>query len=167
MKILTRRLFLLLMILFFMLLQITVNGFNKSLEGKALVATNWWPQYVNASDYCNWYRIVCNKAGSVIEISKYDDNLEGNLGTLDFSSFPNLVSLRLENCSLEGSIPEQIGLLSNFTELSLWGNQLTGNLPISLTNLTHLIYLNLSRNKFSGQPQRPRLEHKSTQWIHP
>ncbi|KAJ0601727.1 putative non-specific serine/threonine protein kinase [Helianthus annuus] len=25
-----------------------------------------------------------------------------------------------------------------------------GNLPISLTNLTHLIYLNLSRNKFSG-----------------
>ncbi|KAJ0944508.1 putative leucine-rich repeat domain superfamily [Helianthus annuus] len=97
MKILTRRLFLLLMILFFMLLQITVNGFNKSLEGKALVATNWWPQYVNVSDdYCNWYEIYCNEAGSVTDISFYNHNLEGYLGSLDFSSFPNLVSLRLE-----------------------------------------------------------------------
>ncbi|MFS7922565.1 putative non-specific serine/threonine protein kinase [Helianthus anomalus] len=149
MKILTS---LLLMILFFMLSQATVNGFNKSLEAKALVATNWWPQHANVSDdYCNWDGISCNDAGSVTDIYLYDENLEGNLGSLDFSSFPNLVILGLENCSLEGSIPEQIGLLSNLTQLSLQRNQLTGNLPVSLTNLIRLKTLHLSGNSFSGE----------------
>ncbi|KAJ0768858.1 putative protein kinase RLK-Pelle-LRR-XI-1 family [Helianthus annuus] len=154
MKILTRRrLLLLLMILLFFMLseETTAIGFNKSLEAKALVATNWWPQYLNASDCCNWYGIVCNKAGSVIEISMYGNNLEGGLGSLDFSSFPNLVSLRLDKCSLEGSIPEQIGLLSNLTQLSLSGNRLTGNLPDSFNNLIRLKSFTLSRNSFSGE----------------
>ncbi|KAM0029561.1 putative protein kinase RLK-Pelle-LRR-XI-1 family [Helianthus debilis subsp. tardiflorus] len=136
---------------FFMLSQATTNGFNKSLQAKALLATNWWPQYVNASgDHCNWPGIHCNKAGSVIEISMYGNNLEGDLGSLDFSSFPNLVSLRLDECAVEGSIPEQIGFLSDLNFLSLWGNRLTGNLPVSLTNLTRLENLDLSYNNFSG-----------------
>ncbi|KAM0029566.1 putative protein kinase RLK-Pelle-LRR-XI-1 family [Helianthus debilis subsp. tardiflorus] len=150
MKILTP-LLLLLMILFFLLSEeTTANGFNKSLEAKALVATNWWPHVNVSDDYCNWDGIYCNEAGSVTDIYLYDENLEGNLGSLDFSSFPNLVILGLENCSLEGSIPEQIGVLSNLTQLSLSGNKLTGKLPVSLANLTHLEVLYLSNNNFSG-----------------
>ncbi|KAJ0944561.1 putative protein kinase RLK-Pelle-LRR-XI-1 family [Helianthus annuus] len=154
MKILTHRRLLLLMILLFFMLseETTANGFNKSLQAKALVATNWWPQHVNVpDDYCNWDGINCNEAGSVTSIYLDNENLEGNLGSLDFSSFPNLVSLHLENCSLEGSIPEQIGLLSNLTQLSLQWNQLTGNLPVSLTHLIRLKYLFLSGNSFSGE----------------
>ncbi|KAJ0768861.1 putative protein kinase RLK-Pelle-LRR-XI-1 family [Helianthus annuus] len=154
MKILTRRLLLLLLLmilLFFMLSEeTTANGFNKSLEAQALVATNWWPHVNVSDDYCNWYEIYCNEAGSVTDIYLYDENLEGNLGSLDFSSFPNLVILYICKCGVEGSIPEQIGLLSNLNELSLWGNQLTGNLPVSFSNLTDLEYLYLSNNHFSG-----------------
>ncbi|KAJ0768862.1 putative protein kinase RLK-Pelle-LRR-XI-1 family [Helianthus annuus] len=118
----------------------TANGFNKSLQAKALLATNWWPPYVNASgDHCNWDGIF------------YNHNLEGYLGSLNLSSFPNLVSLDLINCGLEGSISEQIGLLSNLTFLSLYGNRLRGNLPVSLTNLTHLEHLDLGVNNFSGE----------------
>ncbi|XP_076916441.1 uncharacterized protein LOC143576167 [Bidens hawaiensis] len=144
---------LLLTILFFMLSQTTATHFNNSsLEGKALVATNWWPQYVNASNHCTWDEITCDEAGSVIAIFLYDhDKLEGNLGSLDFSSFPNLDTLFIHNCGLEGSIPEQIGLLSNLTELSLRGNRLSGNLPLSLTNLTRLEVLSLFMNNFSGE----------------
>ncbi|KAJ0802052.1 putative leucine-rich repeat domain superfamily [Helianthus annuus] len=74
-----------------------------------------------------------------------------DMGSLDFSSFPNLVGLYIESCGLEGSIPVQIGLLSNLTYLSLWANRLTGNLPVSLTNLTHLKHLDLYSNNFSGK----------------
>ncbi|MFS7922551.1 putative protein kinase RLK-Pelle-LRR-XI-1 family [Helianthus anomalus] len=151
MKILTRLLLLLLLVILFFMLSHATNGFNKSLEAQALVATNWWPQYLNASvHHCNWPGIHCNEAGSVIEIRMHGNNLEGGLGSLDFSSFPNLVGLHLDECGVEGSIPEQIGLLSNLIDLSLLGNRLTGNLPVSLTNLTYLVYLDLSKNQLTG-----------------
>ncbi|KAM0029560.1 putative protein kinase RLK-Pelle-LRR-XI-1 family [Helianthus debilis subsp. tardiflorus] len=137
---------LLMNILFFMLSQTTANS---SLETEALLATNWW-SHVNASDHCTWSHIVCNEAGSVIEISFNDYYLQGDLRSLDFTSFPNLERFSIEYCYFEGSIPEQIGLLSNLTHLSLQGNRLTGNLPVSLTNLTHLKYFNISRNNFTG-----------------
>ncbi|KAJ0601751.1 putative protein kinase RLK-Pelle-LRR-XI-1 family [Helianthus annuus] len=141
------------MLLFFMLSQTTTTTANdaniKSLEAKALVA--WWP-YANASHHCIWEGITCNKAGSVTGIYLVGHYLgDGTgLGSLNLSSFPNLVSLLIENCGVEGSIPEQIGFLSDLNYLSLWGNRLSGNLPVSLTNLTHLENLDLSYNHFSG-----------------
>ncbi|KAF5815260.1 putative protein kinase RLK-Pelle-LRR-XI-1 family [Helianthus annuus] len=143
---------LLLIIPLFVLSQTTTanDANNKSLEAKALVA--WWP-YANASHHCIWEGITCNKAGSVTGIYLVGHYLgDGTgLGSLNLSSFPNLVSLRLDKCSLEGSIPEQIGLLSNLTQLSLYHNRLTGNLPESFKNFTHLEHLDLSVNNFSGK----------------
>ncbi|MFS7922514.1 putative leucine-rich repeat domain superfamily [Helianthus anomalus] len=113
------------MVLFFMLSQTTTttanDANNKSLEAKALVA--WWPYADDSLDHCNWEGIACNKAGSVIAISLHDHYLgDGTgLGSLNLSSFPNLVSLVIGRCGVEGSILEQIGLLSNLTELSLSG----------------------------------------------
>ncbi|KAD4178752.1 hypothetical protein E3N88_27343 [Mikania micrantha] len=131
----------------------TANDFNKSIDAKALLATNWWPSYVNASDdHCTWDAIDCNEAGSVISISFYNYNLEylGDLGSLDFASVPNLEWFSIENCKLEGSIPEQIGFLSNLTYVSLHGNSLTGKLPVSFANLTCLEHLDLSKNQLTG-----------------
>ncbi|GKB83487.1 kinase RLK-Pelle-LRR-XI-1 family protein [Tanacetum coccineum] len=56
----------------------------------------------------------------------------------------------MESCYLEGSIPEQIGMLSNLAHLSLSGNNLNGMLPVSLTNLTKLVELDLSGNNFTS-----------------
>ncbi|KAJ0601740.1 putative protein kinase RLK-Pelle-LRR-XI-1 family [Helianthus annuus] len=142
---------LLLIIPLFVLSQTTTaNDVNNSLEAKALVA--WWP-YANASHHCIWEGITCNKAGSVTGIYLVGHYLgDGTgLGSLNLSSFPNLVSLVIGRCGVEGSIPEQIGLLSNLNFLSLRENQLTANLPISLTNLTHLKYLDIFSNQFTGQ----------------
>ncbi|KAD4178736.1 hypothetical protein E3N88_27327 [Mikania micrantha] len=140
---------LMMMMLFFMLSQTTTaNDVNKSSEAKALLA--WWP-YGNASHHCNWQGIYCSKVGGVIGIKLYSHYLGCQLESLNLSSFPNLVSLSIDRCSLEGSIPEYIGLLSSLTILSFSGNQLTGGFPVFLTNLTRLEYLDLSGNSFGGE----------------
>ncbi|GJX37671.1 kinase RLK-Pelle-LRR-XI-1 family protein [Tanacetum coccineum] len=140
-----------LMMLIFVLAKTSANDFNKSSEAKALHATNWWRDIYTSSDHCTWPEISCNAAGSVVSIEFYFGDIEGlrHLGSLDFASFPNLDRLIIQNCKVVGSIPEQIGLLSNLTYLSLHSNHLTGTLPASFTNLTRLEHLDLSNNNFS------------------
>ncbi|GJZ63036.1 kinase RLK-Pelle-LRR-XI-1 family protein [Tanacetum coccineum] len=137
-----------LMMLVLMLPNTNANNFNKSLEAKALA--DWWGMY--GSDYCHGYYVTCNEGGSVISI-KFDCIYRSgpyDLGSLDFSSFPNLDRIVIENCHLEGNIPEHIGMLSNLAHLSLCGNNLNGTLPVSLTNLTKLVELDLSGNNFTS-----------------
>ncbi|KAH7511907.1 hypothetical protein FEM48_Zijuj12G0033000 [Ziziphus jujuba var. spinosa] len=54
----------------------------------------------------------------------------------------------LEN-GLTGSIPEDLGCLSQLEHLNLLANQLTGKTPTSLGNLSNLEELNLESNGFS------------------
>ena len=58
--------------------------------------------------------------------------------------------LQLGGNQLSGSIPPELGNLSNLAWLSLNGNQLSGSIPESLGSLTNLEYLNLQRNQLSG-----------------
>ncbi|GJY18475.1 MDIS1-interacting receptor like kinase 2-like protein [Tanacetum coccineum] len=140
-----------LMILLFVLPHTNASNFNKTLEAKALM--DWLGR--NASEHhCTWYGITCNKAGSVVSIEfssgqcYYD--FPPDLRNLDFSLFSNLERFIIRWCRLEGSIPEQIGMLSNLAHLSLRGNNLNGTLPVSITNLTKLVELDLSGNNFTS-----------------
>ncbi|XP_071733734.1 uncharacterized protein [Rutidosis leptorrhynchoides] len=150
----TMHIFSLLTMLVFILSKSGANHFNKSLEGEALVATHWWEDKLVGTDHCTWYGITCNKAGSVKEI--YVDYMGSNkgvrdLGSLHFASLPNLQVLEIVDIGFEGSIPDQIGLLSKLVELSLRGNWLTGKIPAGLlANLTQLTHLDLSLNNFMG-----------------
>ncbi|KAI3692578.1 hypothetical protein L6452_32395 [Arctium lappa] len=131
------------------------SDFNKSLEAKALLANLWWRNNSSASNHCSWPEISCNEEGSVVKIDvnclnycyRYQYCVQN---WLDFSSFPNIKALSFDDCKLRGIIPEQIGLLSNLTHLSLSRNFLSGKLPISFTNLTQLVALDLSSNYFTG-----------------
>ena len=105
---------------------------------------------------CMWFGITCNMAGSVTEISLPSARLRGNLSSLDFSSFPNLVSLNLSHNLLTGPIPFQIGTLSRLTHLNLSMNFHSGNPPLSLTNLTNLSLPYMGNNLISGKLD-PRL----------
>ena len=58
--------------------------------------------------------------------------------------------LRLEGNNLTGTIPAQLGRLTNLTLLWLGRNQLSGLIPSSLGNLTNLVWLNLNNNQLSG-----------------
>ena len=52
---------------------------------------------------------------------------------------------------LTGSIPPEIGCLTNLTHLELNGNQLTGEIPSEIENLTNLEWLSLWNNQLSGE----------------
>ena len=61
-----------------------------------------------------------------------------------------VVVTNLSSRGLTGIIPQQLGNLSNLTELSLWGNQLNGAIPAQLGNLSNLTKLDLSGNELTG-----------------
>ena len=85
-------------------------------------------------------------------------NVGGNqlIGGLEFlSSLSNckkLETLQIRHNMLEGVIPGSIGNLSkNLQYFNAWGNNIKGNIPAGLGNLTGLIYLNLHLNELTGK----------------
>ena len=68
----------------------------------------------------------------------------------DCYSIENTTELHLYNNELTGSIPSEIGNLTNLERLYLYDNQLTGSIPPEIGNLINLTYLNLSYNQLSG-----------------
>ena len=67
---------------------------------------------------------------------------------------PRVVSLRLAEQGLSGSIPSGLGALDALAILDLKGNTLTGNIPPELGSLGNLQYLYLQDNVLSSTPRR-------------
>ncbi|KAI7736772.1 hypothetical protein M8C21_016419, partial [Ambrosia artemisiifolia] len=63
-----------------------------------------------------------------------------------------LTEVRFTNNQLTGNLPLALGsMLPNLVSLFLWGNQLTGPLPPSISNCSRLSNLQMNKNKFSGK----------------
>ena len=126
-------------------------------ECEALVAlyqsTNGAGWYHNdnwlvSSTVDSWYGITIS-SGHVDKIGLGNNNLSGSI-PLQLGNLSNLTYLYLYDNQLSGSIPLQLGNLSNLQELHLWGNQLSGSIPAALGNLSNLFVLDLSDNQLSG-----------------
>ena len=66
------------------------------------------------------------------------------------STLSRVTELNLSRRGLTGSIPTQLGSLTNLQHLDLHRNQLTGSIPTQLGSLTNLQYLNLHTNQLTG-----------------
>jgi len=62
----------------------------------------------------------------------------------------HVTELYLGENQLTGEIPSELGNLSKLKRLYLYGNQLTGEIPSELGNLSRLEYLYLSENSLTG-----------------
>ena len=78
-----------------------------------------------------------------------DSGLTGSIPP-EIGNLTNLTYLNLRNNDLTGSIPPEIGNLTNLSSLGLSENQLTGEIPSEIGNLTNLTDLYLQTNRLSG-----------------
>ena len=99
---------------------------------------------------CTWYGVRCNSARSNITSLTLDVNQLGGSIPTEIGNLTNLEILDLFRNQLSGSIPAQLGNLTNLKKLGLGYNQLSGSIPAELGNLTNLYWLDLSGNQLSG-----------------
>ena len=85
------------------------------------------------------------RPGSNLFTGRIEGSLPAELGNLT-----NLTNLNLSANSFTGDIPTQLGSLTSLTDLNLSFNRLTGTIPTQLGSLTSLIKLNLSFNRLTG-----------------
>ena len=62
----------------------------------------------------------------------------------------NLETLNLNENEFDGSIPEELGLLTQLEQLRLDANDFVGEIPTELGSLTELIVLGLGKNNLTG-----------------
>ena len=75
--------------------------------------------------------------------------LYGTLPT-ELGTLTQLNYLDLRNNTISGSIPSEIGLLTQLTYLELSGNILSGTIPSEIGLLTQLTYMNVKDNGLDG-----------------
>ncbi|KAL2650854.1 hypothetical protein R1flu_018982 [Riccia fluitans] len=81
---------------------------------------------------CNWTGVTCSQ----ISASDNDSSI--------------VTGLDLSSRNLTGSIPEEIGALTDLQVLDLNNNLLTGSIPSAFTSLTQLTFINLTSNYLNG-----------------
>ncbi|MDE2822841.1 MAG: M12 family metallo-peptidase, partial [Chloroflexota bacterium] len=80
----------------------------------------------------------------------YPNQLRGTIPS-ELGSLTNLRWLNLANSQLSGAIPPELGSLTNLEYLALWDNELTGEIPAELGSLTNLQSLGLGGNRLTGE----------------
>ncbi|XP_065880490.1 receptor-like protein kinase 7 [Euphorbia lathyris] len=76
-------------------------------------------------------------------------SLEGTIPE-DIGNLSELINFELSDNNISGEIPSQIGMLANLWQLELYNNNLTGKLPIGIGNLTKLEKFDASLNHLQG-----------------
>jgi Leucine-rich repeat (LRR) protein len=106
--------------------------------------TNW----LSDKPVDTWYGVTID-SGRVRRIVLRDNNLAGSIPP-EIGNLTDLRSINLRENHLAGSIPSQIGSLTKLDSLDIHYNQLTGELPPEMGNMTQLSYINLSKNFLTG-----------------
>lgn len=132
----------------FLIITISSNGFSQCQEDdyialRALYLSTDGDNWNNNTDWLTAAEFTANPtmpAGTDVDMWK-GVTVNGN---------GCVIYLDLSENQLTGTMPPELGNLSNLIVLSLGINQLSGNIPSELGNLNNLIALSLTNNQLSG-----------------
>ena len=79
----------------------------------------------------------------------------------------SVTRLTLEDNNLVGEMPAELGNLSGLESLNLWSNHLAGEIPAALSNLTQLRTLDIGRNQLDGEipPELGSIPNLEKLWL--
>ncbi len=126
-------------------------------ECEALVAlynstdgANWTDNtgWLSTNTPCSWRRVSCTD-GHVLDLYLDSNQLSGSIPP-ELGNLSQLSWLCLGSNQLSGSIPPELGNLSQLSYLFLGNNGLSGSIPSELGNLSQLSELDLGSNQLSG-----------------
>ena len=96
-----------------------------------------------------WHGVSVDDHGRIIGLSLDSNNLTGSIPP-ELGALTNLTSLDLAFNKLTGAIPPELGSLVHLTSLDLSFNNLMGPIPPELGSLVNLTSLDLSFNNLTG-----------------
>lgn len=96
-----------------------------------------------------WHGVTLTGDGCVKQLQLSGNNLNGTIPP-ELGDLSNLELLLLANNQLSDSIPPELGNLGSLLILDISGNQLSGSIPVELGNLPALYYFYASYNQLTG-----------------
>jgi Leucine-rich repeat (LRR) protein len=123
-----------------------LNVFYFSTSGHEWFDSSGW---LSTEYQCEWWGIVCNDEGVIESLETESNNLSGSIPT-ELGVLTDLSRLALSKNTLSGTIPTEFGLLAELSHLFLGINDLNGTIPTELGLLTELSVLVLVFNKLTG-----------------
>ena len=98
-----------------------------------------------AGTECTWFGVTCSN-NSVSRLSFWQNQLTGTIPS-ELGNLTNLTNLHFGANSLSGSIPKELGNLTKLTGIYLFSNALTGAIPQEWSDITNVNY---GGNLFTG-----------------
>jgi Leucine-rich repeat (LRR) protein len=141
----------------------STQGHQWKWRNEATNGPKWTFSSSSQADPCSdqnrvWQGVTCSspvnickfQSCEIISLILNDYNLNGSLSSEFFVGLTSLASISLYSNQLTGTIPSEIGFLSQLGVLSLYSNQLTGTIPSEISSLSQLDILYLDINQLTG-----------------
>jgi len=138
------------------------DGDEVTTIGDLAYEPNWINEkgWLSGSGYCSWYGIECHHRNGtsttyddnngIILLNLTENNVRGKIQSELFLTNTDMRGLSLSGNGFFGTVPSEIGTLTQLQYLSLANNFFTGTLPTTFTKMTNVDQLFLDGNYLSG-----------------
>jgi Leucine-rich repeat (LRR) protein len=126
-----------------------LHALHLSTDGPNWVDQTGWDES-GAMEPCDWLGVSCDPiTRAAVQLVVRSNGLSGTL-PFEIGNLTELRYLDLSSNAIGGPIPTSVGALIALEYLLLQDNQFTGTLPIEMSNLVKLKQVWLANNKFEG-----------------